>query len=74
VEKYGTINQATDDNTLQCRKDAICMRDNKDKNTESKGKGKIHPRTGHDGPYEEQKCVVKGPGRSTLGKYPAPIV
>jgi len=35
VEKCCTARQATDDNTIQCRKDAICMLDNEEMNTDT---------------------------------------
>ena len=33
VEKYGRAGRATDDSVIQSRKDAVCMQDNKGKNT-----------------------------------------
>jgi hypothetical protein len=57
--------------------------------TPSKGNGKFHPRTGHEGPEGEQMCsstlsltsVLDGggwstprPGRFTPGEDPVPIV
>jgi hypothetical protein len=36
VEKYGGLRQATDDNIIRRRKDAICMPDNEDKNTDTR--------------------------------------
>jgi hypothetical protein len=35
VEKCGRARQATEDNTIQCRKDAICTLDNKEMNTDT---------------------------------------
>jgi hypothetical protein len=35
VEKCCTARQATDNNTIQCRKDAICMLDNEEMNTDT---------------------------------------
>ena len=33
MEKYGRTGQATEDKVIQCRKDAICMPGNSEKNT-----------------------------------------
>jgi hypothetical protein len=35
VEKYVTARQATDDNKMHCRKDAICVKDNEYKNADT---------------------------------------
>ena len=34
MEKYGSARQATDDNIIRRRKDALCKPDNKDKDRE----------------------------------------
>jgi len=35
MEKYGGAGQATQDNVIQCRKDAICIPGNSGKNTDA---------------------------------------
>ena len=59
------------------------------KDVKGKGKGKVHPTTGHEGPNGEYRCTstisltsaldwggcsTSRPGRFTPGKDPVPIV